>query len=222
MLKRLLPALSLVFLLLPLQSISAVQYVTGSATVGNTLQNGTTSYSLEYSYPAVAQVGQNLTIQATLHVNQFSGELEYIAAYALLAQVVIGGYALSANATVAAGPNYLYPGGSWGPENLTVPLTAADTGIPKGSSENASVSITLSDYVYVGLPFLTYVTEPPMQGNAGTLVIENGVQTSSSTSVQSVSPGSAYIAYALLASGVVLMVVAAVLPRRPAPPRAQP
>jgi hypothetical protein len=220
--RRVLPVVLVGALILSLQSVAAqTQMETGSATVGNTLQNGVTSYDLEYTHPTVAQVGQNLTIEATLHVNQFSGQVEYIAAYTLLAEVFIGDNYLSANTTVAAGPNYLYPGGNWGPLNLTVPLTATDTGIPTGSSVNATVSLTLSDYVYVGIPYLTYVTEPPMTGQAGSVIIQNDVATVTTSSNQGSGSGngSSTTAYVLLGAGVVLMVFAVVLPRGPkAPP----
>jgi hypothetical protein len=91
-----------------------------------------------------------------------------------------------------------------------------------GQSANATFSITLLDSIYVGAPYLIIETEPPMQGQGGTLLVQNSVATSAtstssgSTIGQNSSPG--LLPYALLASGAALIAAAVFVPRGPRPP----
>lgn len=220
------PALLVVLLLCSFQSASAdVQTTSGTtATIGNTLNHGATSYAVLYSYPSVADVGSNLTIQLTLHINQFSGIVEYIVGYALKVEVFVGPNVLSDQVFGPAGFNassFLYPGAYWGPNNLTIPLTAANTGLAEGQSDNATLRITLRDTVYYGVPVIGYQTEPALEASGGSLLIQNGVASSTTSTSGGSAPagGQSVIPYALLAAGAVLMVAAVFVPRGPRQPK---
>ncbi len=219
---RLLPAFFAMGLLLSLQSANAAVQVTSGVTqpFGNALPQGTTSYVVFYSYPSKAQVGQNLTIELTLHPLPFSGVLQYISGYSLGAQVFVGNNVLASTKFGPEGVNksgdFLYPGGYWGPINFTFPLTEANTGLAKGDSANATLSIILHDVVYYGEPVLTYETEPAMQADGGSFLIQNEVASSSTTtSTVGQGGGQTLLPYALMTSGAILMVAAVFLPRRP-------
>ncbi len=223
-LKRYLPLLLPLILLGTFQSASAaVQIESGSTQqLGNTLDRGTTSYVVDYTYPSVAQVGTNLTISLTLHVGQFNGIIEYTTAYELEVALDVEGQQQQVTLYGPGGFNassFLYPGGIWGPNNATFPLTAANTGLALGQSANATFSVTLLDSVEVGYPYLIYATEPPMTGQGGTLLIQNAVASSttstSSSSTTSQSTGQTLLPYALLASGAVLIAAAIFVPRGP-------
>jgi len=223
MLRRFLPVLLIAVLLLPFQSISAAVLTTsGSSQVGNNINFGTTSYSLEYSYPSTAEVGTNLTIAVTLHVDSLTGLAEYIDDYQLLVTVFIGSKPLFGNVSSLPGSNFLYPGASWGPQNITIPLTPEDTGLAQGASTNATLSMTLSDYVFIGLPFYYFTPEPQMQGDAGSLIVSYPAAStaSSSTTNQTSANTPTFVPYVLLASGAVLMVFAVFMPRGSRPPQA--
>jgi hypothetical protein len=192
-----------------------VQETSGVVQLGNTLQYGTTSYSVMCSFPSTADVGTNLTITFTLHVNSFHGLVEYVTNYRILAGVFIGSQHLQGLSSSTQNSSFLYPGSTWGPNNITIPLTANNTGLARGQSANATVSITLQDGIYYGGQLIVYTTEPAMQGVAGGLVIQNTAATSSSTSTIS-STSQAYVPYAILAAaGAVMMVGAALWPRSP-------
>ncbi len=200
---------------MPLNSLSAVQMTSGTTQeIGNVLPRGTTTYVILYSYPSTAAVGTNLTISLTLQVRALTGIIQYITDYNLVAKVFIGSHVLNATYGSATGAAHLYPGSSWGPNNVTIPLTEANTGLAKGQTENATIAIVLTDQALYGPPINVYEPEPQMQADGGTLLIENGVTTTTSTGPDS-GTLSTYLAYALLASGALLMVVAAVLPRVP-------
>jgi len=217
---RFLPVLLTMVLLTPIQNVSAaVETTSGTTHMSNTLEYGYSAYSVDYSYPSTAQVGTNLTVSVTLHVNSLTGLVEYLYDYKLAANVYIGPrHLLNGSITGGVTPLFLYPGSTWGPNNVTIPLTADNTGLAKGASANATVSITLADTVYVGgRDIALYLTEPPLQGQAGSLLIQNiGTSSSTSTAGQNTGQtGQTYRPYAFMASGVVLMLLAVFLTRGP-------
>jgi hypothetical protein len=219
---RFLPVLLTMILLIPVQNISAaVQTTSGTTQLSNTVEYGTTAYSVDYSYPSTAEVGTNLTIAVALHVNSLTGLVEYVYSYRLVVNVYVGTQRVL-NGSIDGGvqPIFLYPGSTWGPNNISILLTAGNTGLAKGQSLNATVSITLSDTVYVGgKQIALYLTEPAMQGQAGGFVIQNAVA-STSTSTTGQGTGQTYLPYALLASGAVLVLLVVFLPRGPRSPQA--
>ncbi len=208
--------LAVVLFLAVLTSHAEVQYTSGAVQLGNTLQYGSTSYSVKYSYPSTAEVGTNLTISVTLHVNSLTGLVEYITGYGLVADIFMGNQHLQGSVSSGQNSPFLYPGSNWGPENITIPLTADNTGLSIGASANATVSMTLEDTVYFGGQQLNvYITEPGMQGAAGSLVVQNAV-TSSSTSATGTGSGQTYVLYiTLVVAGAVLMLGAVLWPRAP-------
>src|SRR5271166_3546634 len=130
-LSRLLPLLPIIVLLVPVQSLDAtVQPSSGTVQLGNVLTYGTTAYSVDYSHPMTAAVGTNLTIAFTLNVNSLSGAVEYISSYSIAVNVYIGAQIIGNGSIVSAlNATHLYPGGSWGPNTVTIPLTANGTGL---------------------------------------------------------------------------------------------
>jgi hypothetical protein len=195
--------------LTPFYGVNAESQITsGTAQLSNTLQYGSTAYSVDYSYPSTVEVGTNLTITVTLHVKSLTGVVEYVNDFRLVANLYVGPQ-LVLNGSINSGtqPLFLHPGATWGPKDLTIPLTASNTGIAKGSSANATLSITLGDTVWVADPRIgDYHTEPAMQGDAGGLVIQNAVaspgdSTTGRVTVQTILP------YALLGSGAVLVLL---------------
>jgi hypothetical protein len=222
---RFLPVLAAMILMLPVQSAySAAPVTSGSVHMGNTfLGAGNTGYSIDYSYPSTADVGTNLTVTVTLHVDSLTGLIEYMINWNIDVNVYIAGQVPLTGAVQAPnGGLFEYPGVSLGPFNLTIPLTVANTGLAQGQSANATVSVTYGDVVWIGGLFVYYATEPIMQGAAGSLLIQNpaaSTSTSTSHSTAGQGAGQTYVPYALLASGAVLMASAVLLRRGPQPPK---
>jgi len=205
--------LLIIFLLVPVQPLdAAVQVSSGAVQLGNVLNYGTTAYSVGYSYPNTAEVGNNLTVALTLQVDSLSGTIEYISSYAIYVYVYVGAQIVGNGSAVSPlNSLHLYPGGSWGPINVTIPFTATGTGLAKGQSANATVSVILEnqDYIANGR-YLYYSTEPPVQGQAGSITID---YPASSTTTSSFSPGNGptQLPEVLLVSGAVLMLLAVAL-----------
>jgi len=222
-----LPLVATLILLAPFQTAMAAAQIESGTTqqLGNVTNQGTTSYVIYYTYPSTAPVGSNLTISLSLHVGSFSGVIEFIVGYEMQVQLYVGAQEQQVTLAGPGGFNassFLYPGGIWGPVNATFPLTENNTGLALGQSTNATFSVTLLDSIYVGAPYLHIETENPMQGQGGTILIENAVtSTTSSTSIGSTTSNSGsqtLLPYALLASGAVLIAGAIVLPRGPRSP----
>ena len=207
--RRFLLMISALMLLVPVQGIgAAAQVASGTIELSNTLVYGNTAYTIDYSYPTTADVGTNLTVRVTLHVKSLTGLVEYVNQYRILVSVIVGTQnVLTADVASNVNSSHLYPGSTWGPNNVVIPLTADNTGIAKGSSVNATVMITLQDQIWYGGNISVWITEPAMQGHAGTLVIQNGV-TTTSTSTTNQGPGQTYLPYLLLGSGAVLVLLA--------------
>jgi hypothetical protein len=213
----LLPALLVIVTLTPFNGARAAtaQNTSGTIHLSNSLDYGNTAYSVDYSYPSTAEVGTNLTIAVNLHTISLTGLIEYVNNFRLVAFVYIGPQ-IVLNGSIDSGSQPLYQrsGATWGPSNIIVPLTDRNTGVSVGESANATVSITLSDTLWVGGPAISqYRTEPAMQGDAGALVIQNGVTSSGSQPAQDTAQ--TYLPYALVASGAVLMLLTVFFLRGP-------
>jgi hypothetical protein len=201
----------------------AVPQTTGvTHTMGNAMGIAVTSYVVHYSYPSVAKVGTNLTVSLSLHLNQFSTSAEYISNYDLEAQLFIGPNVLQETVYGPLGINStLYPGATWGPLNFTFPLNESNTGVARGTSENATLSVTLKDTLYEltisnidQLPYLNMVLEPPMQASAGSLIIENPASQDTSGASNNARSGAVWDTVIVIAVVGVLAGTALVLWKR--------
>jgi len=216
--RRFLPALLTLALLMPLQGVSAAVQ-TGTIQLANTLAYGNTAYSVDYSYPSTGQVGSNLTVMVSLHVIALTGLVEYVNQYRLHLSVAVGTqHVLTGDVASDQNSSHLYPGSTWGPFNVTIPMTESNTGLVKGQSANATMTVALQDQIWYAGNIQVWITEPPMQGTAGGLVIQDGV-TTTSTSTTGPIAGQSYLPYELLALGAVLVILAVFATRAPRSPQ---
>src|SRR6266480_5423778 len=145
--RRFLLGLLAVILFTPLQGANAAD-PSGTVPLSNTLAYGNTAYSVAYSYPSTAQVGTNLTVKVSLHVISLTGLVEYVNQYRLHLSVAVGtNRVLTGDVASNQNSSHLYPGSTWGPFNVTIPLTEDNTGLVKGQSANATMIIALQDQI---------------------------------------------------------------------------
>jgi hypothetical protein len=198
-----------VLVLTSLGSSAHAEETSGTVQLGNSLKYGDTSYSVDYTFPAAAQVGTNLTIDVTLHVDSLTGLLQYISAYVLSAKVFVGNQQINGSVSLTQDKNFLYPGQTWGPYNITIPLSENDTGLAKGEEANATVGIILQDSVFNGSPYNVLSTEPPMEGAAGSLLIVNPTTSALTNHSIAGQGGETYLPYFLLTGAGLVVVLAA-------------
>jgi hypothetical protein len=187
-------------------SASASTQVTAQTTNGTVHLSASSPYggsdiTLRYRYPPSVATGSNLVIVLTFHMDNVSGYTSYlwtlkldVTVYIDLAHVLVG--------TVKSDPSkFLYPGGTWGPINVTIPITEANSGVGAGQTRNANISIALADVAWLGRP-LNYDLPQKYQASGGYVSIYS----------PSVSPPSLE-AIVLLAGGIVIVAVAILVPR---------
>jgi hypothetical protein len=164
-------------------------------------QYGQTTYSIDYEYPSSVSVGSNLTVQVTEHVVNMSGLEDYLSNYRLVVSVSVDAYhVLQGSVTGSiAGPR-LYPGSRWGPIEIEIPVTEANTGLTRGMSINASVGFSIQDQAWYANPVGTYLPELSQAAGGQVRIIDP-----TPDQVAQASPN--YLAYLLLGVGAVIVVV---------------
>jgi len=137
--------------------------MSGSFGVAVTNASGSSSYTIQYSYPSVVTVGQNATVTIVLFVNQLTGLKLFVSAYNVTATVGSNSSGFVGSGTVGYWPpstalgasGDLYPGAHWGPEKLNVTITTPASG---GSSLGTPGYLTIglvtkvSTYDAIGAP----------------------------------------------------------------------
>jgi len=189
-------ALSL--LMIPTLAVSSVETKSGSFAIEFQNAAGKSQYTLIYAYPAEVSIGQNLTITTTLEVNDLTGVKLYVSNYQVSALVHSPGEQVVARTVSSNSGRILYPGGHFGPINITIPLRASDFGLASGQTTEANLSIGFVVQVWYDFPVENFFTDTGSR-DVGTVRIVN--QASS-------SPGSgSYV----VASAVLVAIVAAAL-----------
>jgi len=169
--------------------------------------SGTSGYTIFYYVPPTAETGSNLNVSVLLYVNTLTGLKIYVRDYGLTVAVDLGkGHTIirSANVSVVE-QKWLYPGGRWGPLNISLPLTEQDTGLAPGQAVRANVTISLLATIWYDSPIFNYLPESG-EGRVGSVYVQ-GVG-------HAVSGSSTIVSFLLITSGAVLLVSRVVIFRR--------
>jgi hypothetical protein len=144
---------------------------------------GTSSYTVVWSYPASVSAGERLNVSATLYVNGLTGLKLFVDTYILSVFVEFPGKGFigEGNASsfygcdrpMGCGSPHIYPGGHWGPETISVPLGSSSVPIPQGSS-TATVTIGFVTSVWYDAPVSLDYQESGSQVVGNLTVISNG------------------------------------------------
>ncbi len=129
----------------------------GSFTLSISNNQGTSDYLVEYSYPTEGLVGRNLTVTVTIVLVQLTGLKLFMDNYSATAYLTgpNGGFLASGSVNPGASRVRIYPGGHWGPVNITLPLLPSKTGIPAGGSAEANLTISILTSVWYDEPLTT-------------------------------------------------------------------
>ncbi len=143
------------------------QLVTGSFDITVTDQAGTSVYTIQYSYPTQVTVGQSANLSVVLQIRSLTGLKLFVSAYNITALVGVNSGGFVASRTVGYYPastdlgasGNLYPGGHWGPYNITLPIGNAPPAPGPGETVQGFLSIGLltkvSTYEAIGAPAIT-------------------------------------------------------------------
>ncbi|MFI5420366.1 MAG: hypothetical protein ACHQ1H_05315 [Nitrososphaerales archaeon] len=116
-------------------------------------QAGMSTYTISYSYPSTVVWGNNVTIVATVQINNLTGLELYLKDYGLTATILSSNGFSAINQVLGGAPAVsgppsqqppgvnLYQGSRWGPLSIEIPITRAQFGNPGVASLNASISL---------------------------------------------------------------------------------
>jgi|SRR5712692_4594149 len=182
----------------------------GPLAASNKLGNGT--YSVSYNYPSQVDVGSNFTTHVSLKVDELNGLQELTFQYQVTVQLGLPNGSGMIQAVSGTAP--LYPGAIWGPKNVSIPITEANTGLSSGQIANATVVIRLGITTYVGYPFNQPAIQtmiPPAKAVGNTTIFD---QAGPGGALSGGSPDlmvslTALLPYLTLCVGVILLFVGA-------------
>jgi hypothetical protein len=137
--------------------------VTGSFYVVVPSSQGTSSYTVVWSYPASVEWGKAVNFSASLFVDTLTGLKLFVDTYELSAFVDLPGKGFVGQGNVTSnigcdrpkgcGSPLIYPGAHWGPENMTLQIGSPGSASPQEVT-NASVSFGFLTTVWYDSPVL--------------------------------------------------------------------
>jgi hypothetical protein len=169
-----------------------VSTVSGSFPTRAISAQGTSDYVLQYSFPDRATVGTSLNVTVVLTVVELTGLKTYIANYSSQVLLLSPQGAFVAQGRAAAGQilfggettnatRFIYPGGHWGPVNITIPLKESSFNLAPGASQTDNVSIGFVANVWYNPPEDQYLPDSG-SSTVGSITVTNTNSTSQSSS----------------------------------------
>lgn len=133
---------------------SAPTKITGSFNLQFQNYAGQSSYTIDYQYPSVVNVGQNFSVTVTVFVDQLTNLKLYLFDWGMQSTINSpAGVPITQEVAVGKLNDYLYQGSHWGPVNVTIPVTAGNFSISSGSSYNTSVTLNWIADVWYDTPY---------------------------------------------------------------------
>jgi len=174
--------------------------------------NGKSTFTVFYHLPKQAEVGTTLTVPIKLYVANLTGLMSFLQDYTVTVSLRLSnGRSVSGqagiNATQAAenlGAGQLHAGQEWGPANITIPLTQANTGVGPGQQALGNATMRVDADVWFNQP-INFFRPEGNQSGIGYVLISNGTPS---------GPEPNYPGIALLGFGLILFVVSFVTGRR--------
>jgi hypothetical protein len=133
---------------------------------------GYAQFTVSYNTSDSAAVGTNLTVSAMVSVDNLTGSELYVRDYVLLVMFLCDNHSTSSSlGSPEPTQSYLYQGARWGPLNFSIPLTAEDTGLSPGQSDNASITLRLITDVSYDAPGYRLSGYSPVFGDGSAFVL---------------------------------------------------
>jgi hypothetical protein len=178
--------LALGFLLATIISVSSyrpstwaangVQIVSGSYQVRLSSNLGLSEYTIQYQYPSVVDLGQNLNLTVTVFVNQLTELKLYVFDWGIVSTISTpNGAPVTQKITVSNVNDYLYTGSHWGPTTVTIPINSSNFSPAAGQSFVASISLEWIADVQYDKPYSYHFYENNFT-DLGNVTITNNVQ----------------------------------------------
>jgi len=196
--------LSSIIVILLLGSLQAeAGIVSGSLQLSFNDTSGLSQYTILYKHPSIVTTGSNFTVTLTFIVDNLQGLKSYLRDYTLTVILpTTAHHTLSRSVSVTADKvSYLYPGGRWGPLNVTILINESSAGLSPGQVVSANVTVGFLGDVYYLAP-VNYFYPESGQVQAGQVM------------VQDIAPSFPTISVVLIAAGGTMLLTGVLLRRR--------
>lgn len=169
---------------------------------------GYAQFTVSYNSSATAVVGTNLTVSATVLVDNLTGAEEYVRDYVLVAILFCNDH--SVNSSVGSPTptqTYLYPGAHWWGLNFSIPLTKGDTGLSPGQTANASLTLRLITDIEYDSPDYRESGYAPVSGDGSTFVQILAPGTLHAATEMTANQGVEWPQFLVVGAGALILVV---------------
>ncbi|HEV2137504.1 MAG TPA: hypothetical protein VGR53_01535 [Nitrososphaerales archaeon] len=137
--------------------------------------NGTSTYTVLYSYPANVTEGTSLNVTVSLEVDGLTGLKLYLVEYSVSVTVSTTSGTTVTRLVNSTSP-WLNPGSHWGPEELSLPVAPNEFKVPPGASIQANVSIAIGTEVWWDQPYNFHYPESASSTAGNVEIIGASVQ----------------------------------------------
>jgi len=187
---------------------------TGSYMGGASDQNGTSSFTVQYSYSPQIVGPQKYNISMILNVNSLTGQRLNVYTFGYAVQIywstgldTQGHYQYNV-------VKYLYPGAHSPVANVTIPLNDSDIGIQPGAKATGTITVNTVIQVYYGPPVNFYFADTIPQQTLGNVTFSDKATTTTSTTATTSGGGTApqqgsRTIYTFLGAGIIVVAVVA-------------
>jgi hypothetical protein len=146
--------------------------IAGSFKVTDTNNNGLSEYLVRFQYPARVDVGSNFTVQVVVEVQNLTGLKLYVTSYGVSAILTdLAGNLLATGSVQPVTGVRIYPGGHWGPLNVTLFVQSSPSGAQSGGTENGSLTISIFTMVWYDEPLTNNYPDSGSR-EAGTVFVQ--------------------------------------------------
>ncbi len=134
-------------------AIGATTVNTGRTQISFAGDPGDSNYTIDYSFPAQLQTDRSFNVTVVLFVDQLTHLKQYLVAYEIDATLYLSnGKAIIGKVASPVAATPLYQGSHWGPNNITIRVTPAASGVEPGESVQGYLSLRLIADVWYAIP----------------------------------------------------------------------
>jgi hypothetical protein len=145
--------------------------------------DGTSEYTIVYSYPDIIQFNTNFTVQVTIFVTMLRGLKLYLVDYGLTLSVFDSQGGGVIKQIIGTPGSYLYEGSHWGPLNVSIPINSSDVQMEPGNTIHANISLQFIGDVWYDRPINWHYYDSGTRSIGNISIIQTRNSTSGSYSI---------------------------------------
>jgi hypothetical protein len=140
------------FNIVGVSSQAQVPQASGTYQMSFVSKDGTSAYSVEYSYPKIVPLNSNFTMAVTVLVTELTSLKLYLIDYGVTVTISTSNGRAVVKQVLSLPGHFLYQGSHWGPLNISIPINSTVFGPAQSAPYNANVSIQFVGDVWYDFP----------------------------------------------------------------------